>query len=434
MIEHTYYFKNNPSKYPNRYIKIKNFFRSNSVYPYRFIEDGTYIIWKENIGRFFEFRYEDVMGKMKIIDYQHPYIYIQYLNHPPHRMTVSTLLGCKLGGYLSYIGVSLPGLIPFLYNEEEKYTKTVGMDKRIKFICSCCGDVFEGVIHTICTRFKNGVEPVCKLCNDGISTPTKYCMALLNQLNIVYKTEGKFKWSKGKRYDFIFTYNEKLYIVEVHGGQHYAESFSRLGGRKLEEEVENDKLKRKMALDNGVDEYIEVNCKNTSQDYLKEQFLNSFSRHGIHCSDVDYEKCWSLSLSSIKKKCYEMWDSKQDITTTEIAKEVGVNYATIGRWLRERKEGKGRPYNGKEERIRACVRASIGNRKAIMHINENGIIKEYDSLKECYIKIGKTLGFKNERELSQFCKENARRYLQAKQQVGFFLIFKEDYEASQCSS
>lgn len=428
MIEHTYYFKNNPSKYPNRYIKIKNFFRSNSIYPYRFIEDGTYIIWKENVGRFFEFRYEDITGKMKIVDYQCPYIYIQYLNHPPHRMTVSTLLGCKLGGYLSYIGISLPGLVPFLYNEEEKYIKTVGMDKKIKFVCSCCGEVFEGVIRTICTRFKNGVEPVCKLCNDGISTPTKYCMAFLNQLNISYKMEKKFEWSNGKRYDFVFTHEEKLYIVEIHGGQHYMESFSKLGGRRLDEEVENDKVKRKLALDNGVDEYIEVNCKITNQDYLKDQFLKSFSIHGFQCTEIDYEECWRASLSSIKKKCYEMWDSKQNITTTDIASELGVNYATVGRWLKERKEGIGRFYDGQNERIKACIRTGVNRRKEVIAIDKNNVIKEYDSLRSCFYELGEALGFKCETQVSKICRKNKNRVNNPKTKNGYALFLKEDYE------
>lgn len=428
MAEFIYYFKNNPTVYPNRYIKLKDFFRSNSINPYSFSENGKFIIWKENIGKEFEFKYEDLRGKMKVVKYEKPHIYIQYLDFEPHKISVSCLLSCKLGGYLNLIAIALPNIIPFLKNKEEAYLKTIGLDSKAKFICSSCNHVFEGKIHAICNRFKDSGTVICKTCNDGISTPMKYCMIFLKQLGIEYETEKKFKWSNSKRYDFVFNYENKTHIVEVHGGQHYEESFSKLGGRTLEQEQENDKIKRELALNNGVEVYIEVDCRNTNAQHLKRQFISAFANHGFSCNEVDYEECWRLSLSSLKKRCFEIWDSDKNATTTKIATELGVNYATIGRWLRERPQNEGRAYIGTEEKRKGRIKASCTNRKPVICVCQNNIIKEYESARSCFYEFANTVGINQESQLSKVCLTNKDRINNPKRYEGYAFFYKEDYD------
>ena len=71
---------------------------------------------------------------------------------------------------------------------------------------------------------------LCPVCSDGVSYPNKYVRNLLKQLpieNLEY--EWKPEWGKQYSYDNYFIYNEKEYIVEADGAQHFKDSiFSKL--------------------------------------------------------------------------------------------------------------------------------------------------------------------------------------------------------------
>ena len=51
-------------------------------------------------------------------------------------------------------------------------------------------------------------------------------------------------------YDFYIPELEA--IIEVHGSQHYGQGFEKVGGRTLEEEQINDRLKEDLAKQNGI--------------------------------------------------------------------------------------------------------------------------------------------------------------------------------------
>ena len=63
-----------------------------------------------------------------------------------------------------------------------------------------------------------------------------------------------FDWSQRKRYDFYI--EEINTIIVVHGDQHYANSFESIGGKTLEKEIENDALKQRLAIENGMNNDI----------------------------------------------------------------------------------------------------------------------------------------------------------------------------------
>ena len=69
-------------------------------------------------------------------------------------------------------------------------------------------------------------------------------LKILYFLNVDYKHNTSFKWSNKKRYDFYIP-NKKT-IIEIHGKQHFARGFENLGGKTLQEEIDNDKYKRNL--------------------------------------------------------------------------------------------------------------------------------------------------------------------------------------------
>lgn len=82
-------------------------------------------------------------------------------------------------------------------------------------------------------------------CGYGISYPEKFFSKFLNQLKVNYRFQlGKdmFEWCENHRYDFYFELDNKKYIVEIHGRQHYKES----GLRETLGEIQlNDYIKKK---------------------------------------------------------------------------------------------------------------------------------------------------------------------------------------------
>ena len=74
-------------------------------------------------------------------------------------------------------------------------------------------------------------------------------ISLLKQLKVSYIREfskADAIWCDNYRYDFyLLDYNV---IIEMHGEQHYKNSFESIGGMSLEEVQLNDKMKNKKAI------------------------------------------------------------------------------------------------------------------------------------------------------------------------------------------
>lgn len=133
------------------------------------------------------------------------------------------------------------------------------------------------------------------------SYPEKIIASLLKILNVDFSREVVFPWSmnilddKGrrvfKRYDFYIP--SLSTIIEVHGAQHYEGGFEYLGGRSLDEEIENDRLKKVLAVDNGVEHYITINASISSVEYIKnsvianKEFCELFNIENINWNEVE---------------------------------------------------------------------------------------------------------------------------------------------------
>lgn len=154
------------------------------------------------------------------------------------------------------------------------------------------------------------------------SFPERFMDALLRQLDVNFEREVVFDWSKpskanklngAKRYDFYLPqYNT---IIEVHGAQHYSGGFEVFGGRNLDEEKQNDRLKQDIAIKNGVSCYIVINAAVSNIPYLKESvFSNPEFMALFDVSDIDWEEINksvlgelddNLPLYDLEKSYYE---------------------------------------------------------------------------------------------------------------------------------
>ena len=154
-------------------------------------------------------------------------------------------------------------LVKYLVNKEDtKYSLKSG--KKIKVVCPKCG--MEYTIK-VCHFVEIGCK--CPKCSDGISYPNKYMYCVVEQLVDKFSTEKKFEWSNGKKYDFYI--KELNCIIEAHGRQHYEDcSWS-----TAKEQQKNDKYKYELAKINGIENYIVIDCRISTHDFIKNSILNN---------------------------------------------------------------------------------------------------------------------------------------------------------------
>lgn len=179
------------------------------------------------------------------------------------------------------------------------------------------------------SEFLKGTIANPNVLSDGISIPEKFMWNILKELNIEFKTQlnkKDFDWCQNYKYDFYIP--SLNMVVETHGVQHYEESVWG-SSRTLEEERENDKLKKELALNNNIKNYIVVDCRKSELDWLKENIIKELDKY-FNLSNIDWNLVWNNSLKNlvyeVKRLVEEGYNNKQITETLGIAKVTVIKY------------------------------------------------------------------------------------------------------------
>ena len=238
------------------------------------------------------------------------------------------------------IATTNPELVKYFVNIEDTYEYNIGSDTRLIFKCpNCC---YKKIMR-IADIKRRGFS--CPRCGDGISYPEKFMFNLLQQLNIYFIKEyskTNSKWCSNYKYDFYFKLNNEEYIIETHGMQHYEDSFKSCGGRTLEEEQENDKNKKELAIKNGIkpDNYIVIDCRYSEFEFIKNNIINSRLNDIFDLNNVDWIDIEKYSRKSLIKQVCDYWHihneiNNENLTTGDLGKIFKLNYSTIRRYLKK---------------------------------------------------------------------------------------------------
>jgi Mn-dependent DtxR family transcriptional regulator len=188
----------------------------------------------------------------------------------------------------------------------------------------------------------------CDVCWDGFSYGEKFTYSLLKQLGIKVKRHKYFEWSRNiyseieslcgsKEYDFYIKTDNMDILIETNGLQHYKDfSFSR---RSYFEESENDKLKEKIALQNGIKEenYIVIDCRYSNLEFIKNSMLkNNKLTNRFDLNNIDWGKCEEDALCSYLVKACDYYN--QGIGHMEIAKIMDIDFKTVKRYLKRARD------------------------------------------------------------------------------------------------
>jgi hypothetical protein len=304
------------------------------------------------------------------------------------------------------VATTHPKFAKLFWNKEDTFKYKFSSNKKTDFKCPNCNSKIEN--KKINDIYYTGLSCYCK---DGISYPQKFMFSLLKQLSVKFNTEEIFDWSQRKRYDF-YLYDLNL-IIEVHGIQHSKESFLNLGGRTLEEEQENDEIKKSLARENGIKDYLEIDCRKSNMDFIKKSILKSPLCQLFDLSEIDWLKCHEFALNTFVKEVCNLFNKGNSLS--EVSKLIGLGRTTVYKYLIKGNEIGLCNYDSKEELKKFKIL-----KRQVIQLSENGeFICEWDSASEASRKLGISRA-----NIGETCRG---KY---KHSGGYKWMFKEEYENS----
>lgn len=290
-----------------------------------------------------------------------------------------------------------PKLASLLLNHEDGYKYSKGSSVKLNWKCPDCGEIIKNKAPS--TVKVQGLS--CPVCSDGFSYPEKFMYNLLREIDVDFKLHVIFDWLNNKIYDFYIP--SLNMIIETHGGQHSIRGFDNVGGRTLEEEIENDNYKYKMALKNGIKHYIVIDCRYSEMNFIKNSILNSEINNIFDFSNVDWDDCDKKSRSSIHKEILNL--AEKGLLGTEISKELKISYLTIHRILKQY----GLNYKSKYTKE--------NNNTVILQLDSNmNIIKRWNGLQYIEDDLGYTKQYIKKCIVGKF-----------KMAYGFIWMFENDF-------
>lgn len=229
-------------------------------------------------------------------------------------------------------------------------------NKKIDMVCPDCGQHKKLSPSTL---LGNGLGCTC---SDGQTYPNKFVYSLLNQLKIEYIHEYSPDWIKPKRYDIYIP--SLSCIIENHGVQHYIEcTFTQ---RTLEEEQANDAYKKDIAIQNGIQKYIVIDCRESEAEYIRESIIKSELSCLLSLNNIDWDQCNSFATSNMIKEAAKLWED--GLRTKEIAEQLHVAKGTICKYLKRAQKLKWCTYTIQESRRRGSDANSGNNKNSLLTV------------------------------------------------------------------
>jgi len=278
------------------------------------------------------------------------------LDHPEHGSEMKRISCFVMGQNGSInciqcntISITHPELVKFLVNKNDSLKYTIGERKKLTVKCINCGYEKKMYLYNL---IRQGFG--CPKCSDGIPYPEKFIFNILEQLlNDNFKVQlskKDFKWCENYRYDF---YIDKINcIIETHGLQHYEEHINGNWNRNksLKDIQENDKIKEQLAKENGITNYIVLDCRHSELEWIKNSIMNSKLPRLLNFKekDINWLKCHEHACNSNIKKASDLWNSGIK-STSQIAYILKVHISTVIRYLKQGTKLEWCDYNPKEE-------------------------------------------------------------------------------------
>lgn len=302
-----------------------------------------------------------------------------------------------------------PELASYLLNPEHGYKYMRRSNVKLNWKCGIC----KAVVRNVSPGEVGSKGVPCVRCSRSISLGEKFLYALLNRKNISFKREKSFEWSENKRYDFyLHDYNA---IIEVHGDQHYNKGSGTWG--RLKDIQSNDEYKHKIAIDNGIENYIVINASRSDFIYLRDSILESSLKLLLNISIEDIDSIKYKEVDMIYTNLWHMWENGKSVA--DIAIELDLDKSTVRKYLKLGNELGFCEYVVEKENKKSIIRGKLKRSKKVVKLDENNnYIECFDSIKDA----GMSLNHKSGSSIAKCCKGIM------KTSGGFKWMYKDDYE------
>ena len=266
--------------------------------------------------------------------------------------------GCVVCGHnkvvegINDINTLAPWMKQFLVNKNDARTLSPHSSLKVQVRCPICKRTKFVAVNNLYANRSIGC-----ICNDGFSYPEKFVFKLLEQTGV------DFIWQFGKKHqkwckDFLFDFYIPSVdcIIEVHGEQHYSQTFGRINGaRSLQEEQENDLEKYNIAVER-VKQYVVLDCRNSNKEYICQSVLNSNLVNLLDFSQIDFEICEEFARNSLIKDVCDYKKKYPETTSTELGEKFHISVSTLIKYLKIGNENNWCNYNPKEEMKKSMER------------------------------------------------------------------------------
>lgn len=289
-----------------------------------------------------------------------------------------------------------PTIAKLLVNPEDGYKYTKCSGKKVYFKCPDCGDVSYKAISRVYT---DGL--VCQKCSDGISYPNKFARAFLSQLpvqNVMY--EYSPEWANLYKYDNYFEYQNKKYILEMDGVQHFKEI--KIYKRSLSDIKIADDIKNNMASEHNICA-IRIDCSISNAEYIKDSICNSLLNTILDLSCVDWMLCEEMAQKNIAKEVCCSYNTIQR-NTVELGKMFGISRCTVDKYL---KMGTTFGWCNYSPQISNELNGRKRSRP-IVSIDQDGMVNDY--FNGCYSDISKIKHYYNIKNIDVKIRESCRTH------------------------
>ena len=277
------------------------------------------------------------------------------------------------------VATTRPDLVEYFKDKEDAYKYGQGMTKKLVFVCPHCGYEKELRIEVLA---RQGFG--CPCCGDGISYPNKFIRSLIRQLNVENVCfEYSPHWAKGYFYDCYFEYEDKKYIIEVDGQQHFkkASNFE----MTLEETQKRDKEKTTLAEENGC-VLIRIDAQKSNKDYLLHQITNSLLSELFDLNLVNWEKCDLDATSNLAKEVCLYAEKVMPDKYKNIIQHFNLSEDTIRSYLKQ-----GVEYGWCSRRL--IEKLTVPKKVSVYNMDDD-LLYIFNGIRECSDEMSKICGHK----------------------------------------
>lgn len=277
------------------------------------------------------------------------------------------------------------------WNEAKLYLK--GSDKKVILKCPDCGKIKEKPtrISDLYKRRSIGCS-----CQDGISYPEKVGRELFPLLDKDCIYQYSPNWSQGKIYDFYLP-NFNV-IIELHGLQHYKTCGF------MKPNPENDNYKEKIARENGIKYYFQVDCRESTYNWLR---TNLEKITLFNWEEINWEQIFEKSEKNMVKEVCFTKQNNPTLSTKELCDKFNISPYAVRTYLIKGNQLGWCDYLPKDTPKK--IEKTTG--KALEVIKDGQVVKQYRSIMQCANHSEQDLGIKLSRKgISQVCLGEREEY------------------------